>query len=62
VTYTRCCIDRIDSPDDEHKIFGPLQDEDEFWRIRLYHELKDLINNADIVRYVKSKNWFGWVM
>ena len=20
VTYTRCCIDKIDSPDDEHKV------------------------------------------
>jgi hypothetical protein len=36
------------------KIFGPVQN-DEFWRIRMNHELNDPIKNADIVRYVKSK-------
>jgi hypothetical protein len=39
------------------KIFGPVQNEDVFWRIKMNHELNDLIRvkNADIVRYVKSK-------
>jgi hypothetical protein len=33
------------------KIFGPVQNEDGFWRIRMNHELNDLIKNADIGRY-----------
>jgi len=37
------------------KIFGPVQDEDGFWRIRMNYELNDLIKTADIVRFVKSK-------
>jgi hypothetical protein len=37
------------------KIFGPVQNEDGFWRIRINHELNDLIKKADIMRYVKSK-------
>jgi hypothetical protein len=46
------------------KIFGPVQNEDGFWRIRMDHELTDLIKNADIVRYVKSQRmaWLGHVM
>jgi hypothetical protein len=44
------------------KIFGPVQNEDGFWRIRMNHELNDIIKNADIVRYVKSKRMAGWVM
>jgi hypothetical protein len=46
------------------KIFGPLQNEKGFWRIRMNHELNDLIKNADLVRYVKSKTiaWLGHVM
>jgi hypothetical protein len=46
------------------KIFGPVQNEDGFWRTRMNHELNDLIKNADIVRYVKSKRiaWLGHVM
>jgi hypothetical protein len=46
------------------KIFGPAQNEDGFWRIRMNRELNDLIKNADIVRYVKSKGmaWLGHVM
>jgi hypothetical protein len=45
-------------------IFGPVQNEDGFWRIRMNHELNDLIKNADIVRYAKSKRmaWLGHVM
>jgi hypothetical protein len=37
------------------RIFGPVQNEDGFWRIRMNNELNDLIKNADIVRFVKSK-------
>jgi hypothetical protein len=37
------------------KIFGPVKNEDGFWSIRMNHELKDLLKNADIVRFVKSK-------
>ena len=46
------------------KIFGPAQNEDGFWRIRMNYELNDLIKNADIVRFVKSKRiaWLGHVM
>ena len=46
------------------KIFGPVQNEDGFWRIRMNYELKDLIKNADIMRSVNSKRiaWLGHVM
>jgi hypothetical protein len=46
------------------KIFGPVQNEDGFWRIRMNRELNDLIKNSEIVRYVKSKRmvWLGQVM
>ena len=36
------------------KIFGPVQDKDGCWRIRMNHELNELIGNADIVRFIKS--------
>jgi hypothetical protein len=38
------------------KIFGPVQNEDGFWRIRMNHELNDLIKNADIEICKKKKN------
>ena len=46
------------------KIFGPVQNEDGFWRIRMNYELNDLMKKADIVRFVKSKRmaWLGHVM
>jgi len=46
------------------KIFGPVQNEDGFWRIRMNCELNDPIKTADIVRFVKSKRmaWLGHVM
>ena len=37
------------------KIFGPVQNEDGFWRIRMNYELNDLIKSADIVRIVKKQ-------
>jgi len=46
------------------KFFGPVQNEDGFCRIRMNYELKDLIKNSDIVRFVKSERmtWLGNVM
>ena len=46
------------------KVFGSVQNEDGFWRIRMNYELNDLMKNADIVRFVKSKrmDWLGHVM
>ena len=37
------------------KIFGPIQDENGFWRISKNHELNEVIGNADIVRFIKSR-------
>ena len=46
------------------KIFGPAHDRDGSWRIRMKHELSELIGNADIVRFIKSGRiaWLGHVM
>jgi hypothetical protein len=46
------------------RIFGPVQNEDGSWGIRMNHELSELIGNADIVRYIKSRRiaWLGHVM
>jgi hypothetical protein len=46
------------------KIFGPVQNEDGSWRIRMNYELNELIGNADIVRFIKSRRiaWIGHVM
>jgi hypothetical protein len=46
------------------KIFGPVQNEDGSWRIRMNYELNELIENADIVRFMKSRRitWLGHVM
>ena len=46
------------------KLFGPVQDENGIWRIRKNHELNELIGNADIVRFIKSRRmaWLGHVM
>ena len=45
------------------KIFGPVQDENGIWRIRKNHELNELIENADVVRFIKSRRitWLGHV-
>jgi hypothetical protein len=37
------------------KIFGPVQNEDGTWRIRMNYELNELIQNADIVKFIKSR-------
>jgi hypothetical protein len=46
------------------KIFGPLQNEDGSWRIRMNYELNELIGNADMVRFIKGRRiaWLGHVM
>jgi hypothetical protein len=46
------------------KIFGPVQNEDGSWRIRMNYELNELTGNADIVRLIKSRRiaWLGHVM
>ena len=46
------------------KIFGPVQNEDGSRRIRMKHELNELIENADIARFIKSRRiaWLGHVM
>jgi len=46
------------------KIFGPVQNEDGSWSIRMNYELNKLIKNADIVRFIKSRRiaWLGHVM
>ena len=38
------------------KIFGPVQNEDGSWRIRMNYELNELIENADMVRFIFLKN------
>jgi hypothetical protein len=37
------------------KNFGPVQKEDRSWRIGINYELIELIANADIVRFIKSR-------
>ena len=40
-----------------------MQNEDGSWRIRLNHELSELIESADVVRFIKSRiAWLGHVM
>jgi hypothetical protein len=36
-------------------IFGPLQERDGSWRIRMEHKQSGLMGNADIVRFMKSR-------
>jgi hypothetical protein len=46
------------------KTFGPVQNEDGSWRIRVNYELNELIKNADILRFIKRRRiaWLGHVM
>jgi hypothetical protein len=45
------------------KIFGPVQNKDGSWRIRMNYELNEQIENADISRFIKSRiAWLGHVM
>jgi hypothetical protein len=48
--HLRICERRI-----LRKIFGPAQNEDGSWRIRMNYKLNELIGNADIVRFIKIK-------
>jgi len=64
----------LTNPDEQHlriserrilrKIFGPVQNEDGSWRIRMNYELNVLIENTDIVRFIKHRRiaWLGHVM
>jgi hypothetical protein len=70
VTY-RCEAWTLTKRDEHHleisehriprKIFGPVQNEDGSWRIRMHYELTE---NADIVRFIKSRRiaWLGHMM
>jgi hypothetical protein len=51
------------SDDRKRAIFGPVQNEDGSWTIRMNHELNELIENTDIVRFMKSRRiaWLGHV-
>jgi len=41
---------------------SPVQNEDGSWRIKMNHELNELIGNADSVRFIKSRiAWLGHV-
>ena len=46
------------------KIFCPVQNEDESSRIRMNYVLSEPVDNADIVRFIKSRRiaWLGHVM
>ena len=46
------------------KIFGPVQNEDGSCRIRINYGMNKLIENADMVRFIKSRRtaWLGHVM
>jgi len=37
------------------KIVGPVQNEDGSWRIRMNYEMNELIENTDILRFIKSR-------
>ena len=41
-----------------------MQNEDGSWRIRMNYDLNELTENADIVRFIKSRRiaWLGHVM
>ena len=46
------------------EMFGPVQNEDGSWRIGMNYELSELIGNADIAKFIKSRRiaWPGHVM
>jgi hypothetical protein len=41
-----------------------VQNEDGSWKIRMNYELSELVENADIVRFIKSRRiaWLGHVI
>jgi len=46
------------------KMYGPVQNEGGSWRIGMNYELNELIGNAEIVGFIKSRRiaWLGHVM
>jgi hypothetical protein len=46
------------------KIFGPVKNEGGSWRIKVNYEMNKLIENTDIVRFIKGRriSWLGHVM
>jgi hypothetical protein len=46
------------------KILDSVQNEDGSWRIRMNYEVKELIENADIIKFIKGRRiaWLGYVM
>jgi hypothetical protein len=46
------------------KMFGSVKNKDGFWRIRMNYEIKELIGNAYIVRFIRSRRiaWLDLVM
>jgi hypothetical protein len=49
---------------DIYKFLAQYKNENGIWRIRKNHELNELMGNADIVRFIKSRKmaWLGHVM
>jgi hypothetical protein len=41
------------------KIFGPVQNKDGPWKIRMNYELNELIENAGIVKFIKIRRIAG---
>jgi hypothetical protein len=46
------------------QIFDSMKNENGFWRIGMNYDLNELIGNADIVKFIKSRRiaWLGHVM
>jgi hypothetical protein len=72
VTY-RCEASTLTNRDEQLRIFerrilgtifGPVQNKDGSWKIRMNCELNELIGNANKVRFIKSRRiaWLGHVM
>ena len=47
----------------QRKIFGPTKENNDIWRIKANKELYELINNRNIINYVKAQrlSWFGHI-
>jgi hypothetical protein len=42
------------------KVFGPVQNKDGSWTIKVNYKLNELIENADIVRFIKTRR-IAWL-
>jgi hypothetical protein len=53
---------RISEKNIIRKIYGPIKEGDS-WRIRMNKEIKDILQGADIVKFIKSSRirWYGHV-